>query len=63
MRLNVLLSSAAIVAATALPAAACGWNKTQMTMAEHKVPATQVQIPAKPYEVALRDVWLERLVG
>ena len=60
MRINVLLSTAALVAATAAPAAACSWGEAKMTVAE--VPTVTTTAPA-PIEVALRDVWLERMVG
>lgn len=60
MRINVLLSTAALVAVMAAPAAACSWGEAKMTVAE--VPAVKVTAPA-PVELALRDVWLERMVG
>ena len=64
MRIKVLLSSAALVAAASSSALACSWGESKMTMAKHDaVPATVVTIPEAPVEVALRDVWLERMVG
>ena len=62
MRL-ILISTAALGFAIA-PAAACSFGKAEMTMAE-RAPAvsTPAPTPAAPIEVALRDVWLERMIG
>ena len=64
MRLIVL--SAAALSLSALPAAACSWGKAEMTTAEHvpavSTPVETVTVPA-PVAVALRDVWLERMIG
>ena len=65
--MRILVLSAAALSLSALPAAAaCSWGKSQMTMAEHtpaiSTPVESVTVPA-PVEVALRDVWLERMIG
>ena len=64
MRMIVL--SAAALSLGVLPAAACSYGKAQMTMAGHapavSTPVETVTVPA-PVEVALRDVWLERMIG
>ena len=63
----IVLSAAALSLGVLPAAAACSWGKSQMTMAEHtpavSTPAKSVTVPAAPVEVALRDVWLERMVG
>ena len=63
MRMIVL--SAAALSMSALPAAACSWGKAQMTMAE-RAPAVSTPVETRTVpavEVALRDVWLERMIG
>ena len=62
--MRVILSSAAILGFAIAPAAACSWGKAEMTMAERAPAVSQpAPMPAAPIEVALRDVWLERMVG
>ena len=63
--MRLILTSAAVLGLAVAPAAAqCSWGKSESTMAEH-VPAVSVPTaaPAVPTEVALRDVWLERMIG
>lgn len=59
MRTSIFLSALAVAAAT-LPANACNWSKTS-TVAMTEVPT--VSTPAPTEVAALRDVWLERMVG
>ena len=61
MRTTIL--SLALLGMSAIPAVACEWGKAKMTVAEvPSVPMTTGHVPA-PVEVALRDVWLERMLG
>ena len=64
MRIAVLLASAAVASAATLPAHACSYGKSPMSTAQSEPAWLQQQttMPA-PVEVALRDVWLERMIG
>ena len=57
MRATVL--AAAVLAAAAAPAAACSYSKS--VTAQTAVPTLSAPVPVRV--VALRDAWLERLVG
>ena len=59
MRTSIILSALAFAAAT-VPASACSWSKSS-TVAMTHVPA--VSTPAPVQTAALRDAWLERMVG
>ena len=59
MRTSIILSALAI-AATTVPASACSWSKTDAVAMTH-VPAVSTPVPVKV--AALRDAWLERMVG
>ena len=62
--MRLLLTAIAALGLTVLPAAACSWGKSEMTMAE-RAPAVSVPapMPVEPIVVALQDVWLERMIG
>ena len=55
-----IILSAFVFAAAAVPASACNWSKTS-TVAQTKVPTISTPLPVRV--AALRDVWLERMVG
>ena len=61
MRTSIILSALAFAAAT-LPANACSWSKTDAVAMTH-MPTISEPVAAPVKVVALRDVWLERMVG
>lgn len=61
--MRLILTSAAALGLAVAPAAACSWGKAEMTMAD-AAPKVSTPMPTlEPVTVALRDVWLERMVG
>ena len=58
--MRAILLAASVVAASASGAFACSWSKTD-TVAKVEPTMTHATIPTRV--VALKDVWLERLVA
>ena len=58
--MRAFLLAASVVSASASGAFACSWSKTD-TVADAKPAMTHATIPTRV--VALKDVWLERLVA